>query len=89
MLLTPSTVFTSGNSSWMRFTAFSVSMPAERYSSCPVEMGRVSVSKSRSTGRMPYFCVARSKMRCAIATFLSAVSAMPSSSMVSAITPAP
>jgi hypothetical protein len=39
----------------MRFTAFKVSMPAERYSSCPVEIGSVSVSKSKSTGRMPYF----------------------------------
>src|SRR5882762_7540195 len=77
MLLTPRTVFTSGSSCRIRFTAAKVSMPADRYSSCPVEIGSVSVSKSKSTGRMPYFFVARSKMRCAIATFLSAVSAMP------------
>jgi hypothetical protein len=89
MLLTPRMVFTSGSSCLMRRTAASVSIPAVRYSSWPVEMGRVRASNTRSTGRIPYLVVASSKMRLAIATFLSAVSAMPCSSMVSAMTPAP
>src|SRR5439155_27364357 len=48
-------------------TLFRSSIPAVRYSSCPVEIGRVSASKIRSTGRMPYLLTARSKIRCAMA----------------------
>ncbi len=89
MLLTPRIVLTSGNSFLIRSMAFSVSIPAVRYSSWPVEIGSVSASKIRSTERMPYLFVARSAIRWAMATFLSALSAIPSSSIVSAITAAP
>ena len=60
MLLTPRIVFTSGSSCLIRLTASSVSMPAVRYSSCPVDIGRVSASKIKSTPRIPYFFVASS-----------------------------
>src|SRR6266704_3686723 len=43
MLDTPRMVMHSGSSSLIPFTALSVSTPALRYSSWPVEMGRVSV----------------------------------------------
>jgi len=71
-------VFTPGSTFLICLTAFSVSMPAVRYSSCPVEIRKVSASKIKSVGSRPYFFVAGSKIRFAIAVFFSAVSAMPS-----------
>jgi hypothetical protein len=51
ILLNPRMVLTAGSSLLIRLMAWSVSMPALRYSSCPVEIGRVSASKIKSTGR--------------------------------------
>lgn len=51
------------------FTAWSISTPAQRHSSGPVEMGSESLSKMRSKERIPDFSVSSA------AIFFSAVSA--------------
>ena len=66
-----------------------VSTADGRHSSSPVVSVKVSTSKISSSGSSPCSPQAMSRMRSAISTLRSAVLAMPTSSMVSAINAAP
>ena len=86
---TPSEVFTPGISALMRRMPSIVSTALGRHSSSPVVSVKVSASKISSSGSSPCSSQAMSRMRCAISTLRSAVLAIPTSSMVSAISAAP
>ena len=66
-----------------------VSIALRRNSSCPVASVKVSVSKIRSPGCMPYSPTQMSWITCATASLRAAVLAMPSASIVSATHAAP
>ena len=88
-LETPRMACTPGSSAFKRRMASSVSFASPRRSSCPPPRGKVSMSKSRSPGSMPWRPTAMSWMRWATRSFQSAVRACPSSSMTSATAAAP
>ena len=78
-----------GSSALMRRMPSIVSTALGRHSSSPVVSVKVSASKISSSGSSPCSSQAMSRMRLAISTLRSAVLAMPTSSMVSAISAAP
>ena len=88
-LETPSNTWVSGIASLMRRIDSMVSAAFLRSSAIPVEMGRASVSKKISLAGIPSSSVACLYARAAISNFLSAVRAMPSSSIVPITIPAP
>ena len=79
----------SGNSARIAAMPSSVHIASLRSSSLPVAMVKVSGSISRSDCGSPCRLQAKSTSRRAMRSLSSAVFAMPTSSMVSAITPAP
>ena len=85
----PNMICTSGNSSWMALMPSSVHWASLRSSSLPVAMVKVSGSISRSDCGRPCLLQAKSIRRRAMRSLSSAVLAMPTSSMVRAITAAP
>ncbi len=89
MLDRPRMIWISGNASRMARIPSKVHWPSLRSSSLPVAMVKVSGSISRSDCGRPNRPQANSTSRRATSSFRSAVLAMPCSSMVSAITPAP
>ena len=88
-LETPSDVFTPGSSALIRLMPSIVSTADGRHSCSPVVRVKVSASKISSSGSSPCSPQARSRIRLAISTLRSAVLAMPTSSIVSAISAAP
>ncbi len=88
-LETPSDVFTPGISCLMRRMPSIVATADGRHSSSPVVSVKVRQSKISSSGSRPCSSQAICLMRWAISTLRSAVLAMPTSSMVSAISAAP
>ncbi len=88
-LETPSEVFTSGISALIRLIPSIVSTAEGRHSSSPVVSVKVSASKISASGSRPCSSQQSSRIRLATSTLRSAVFAIPSSSMVRAITAAP
>ena len=88
-LETPSEVLTPGISALMRLIPSIVATAEGRHSSSPVVSVKVSASKIRDSGSMPWSSTHMSRIRLAISTFRSAVLAIPSSSIVNAISAAP
>ncbi len=86
---TPSEVWTPGISALMRRMPSIVATALGRHSSSPVVSVKVRQSKISASGSRPCSSQAISLMRCAISTLRSAVLAMPTSSIVSAISAAP
>ena len=86
---TPSEVLTPGISALIRRMPSIVSTALGFHSSSPVVRVKVSASKISSSGSKPWSSTAMSRMRWAISTLRSAVLAMPTSSIVSAISAAP
>ena len=86
---TPSEVFTSGISALIAVIPAIVSTAEGRHSSSPVVSVNVRQSKINSSGSRPCSSQQRSRMRLAISTLRSAVLAIPTSSIVSAISAAP
>ncbi len=82
-------ICTSGNSRRIAAMPSRVQAPSLRSSSLPVAMVKVSGSISRSDCGSPCWLQAKSTSRRATSSLLSAVLAMPVSSMVSAMTAAP
>ena len=88
-LETPSDVFTAGSSRLIVRMPSIVSTALGRHSSSPVVSVKVSASKISSSGSSPCSSQASSCRRRATSSLRSAVLAIPTSSMVSAITAAP
>ena len=88
-LETPSDVLTPGSSALMRRMPSIVSIADGFHSSSPVVSVKVRASKISASGSRPCSSHASSLMRWAISTLRSAVLAIPTSSMVSAISAAP
>ncbi len=88
-LETPSEVFTPGISALIRRIPSIVSTAEGRHSSSPVVSVKVSASKISASGSRPCSSQQRSRIRLAISTLRSAVLAIPTSSIVSAISAAP
>ncbi len=88
-LETPSEVFTSGICSLIALIPAIVSTADGRHSSSPVVSVNVRQSKINSCGSRPCSSQQRSRMRLAISTLRAAVFAIPTSSIVSAISAAP
>ena len=86
---TPSDVLTPGISDLIRLIPSIVSIAEGRHSSSPVVSVKVSASKIRASGSRPCSSQQSSRIRLATSILRSAVFAMPSSSMVSAISAAP
>ena len=86
---TPSEVFTSGSSAFSRRIPSIVSTAEGFHSSSPVVRVKVSRSKISDSGSSPCSSQAISLIRLAISTLRSAVFAIPTSSIVSAISAAP
>ena len=82
-------IWISGNSSWIALIPSSVHCASLRSSSLPVAMVKVSGSISRSDCGRPCLLQAKSTSRRAMRSLSSALFAMPTSSIVSAITAAP
>ena len=82
---TPSDVSTPGSSSLIRRMPSIVSTADGRHSSSPVVSVKVSVSKISSCGSSPCSSQTSSWIRCAISSLRSRVLAIPTSSIVSAI----
>ena len=88
-LETPSEVFTPGSSALIRRIPSIVSTAEGFHSSSPVVRVKVRASKISASGSRPCSSQARSRIRFAISTLRSAVFAIPTSSIVSAISAAP
>ena len=88
-LETPSEVFTPGISALIRRIPSIVSTAEGFHSSSPVVRVKVSASKISASGSRPCSSQAMSRIRLAISTLRSAVFAIPTSSIVSAISAAP
>ena len=88
-LETPSEVFTPGISALIRLIPSIVSTAEGRHSSSPVVSVKVSASKISASGSSPCSSQTMSRIRFAISTLRSAVFAIPTSSIVSAIRQAP
>ena len=88
-LETPSDVLTPGRRSLIRRMPSIVSIADGFHSSSPVVSVNVSASKISSSGSMSWSSTTMSRMRVATSSLRSRVLAMPSSSMVSAISAAP
>ena len=88
-LETPSEVFTPGISALIRRIPSIVSTAEGFHSSSPVVRVKVSASKISASGSRPCSSQAMSRSRSAISTLRSAVFAIPTSSIVSAISAAP
>ena len=88
-LETPSEVLTPGISALIRRIPSIVSTAEGRHSSSPVVRVKVSASKISASGSRPCSPQAMSRSRSAISTLRSAVFAIPTSSIVSAISAAP
>ena len=88
-LETPSEVLTPGISALIRRMPSIVSIAEGFHSSSPVVSVKVSASKISASGSSPCSSQAISASRCAISTLRSAVFAIPTSSIVSAIRAAP
>ena len=86
---TPSEVFTPGSSALIRRMPSIVATAEGRHSASPVVSVKVSASKISSSGSRPCSPQARSWMRFAISSLRSPVFAIPTSSIVSAISAAP
>ncbi len=88
-LETPSEVLTAGSCSLISRMPSIVSTADGFHSSSPVVSVKVSASKISSSGSMPCSSHTSSRMRWATSSLRSRVLAMPVSSIVSAISPAP
>ena len=88
-LETPSDVFTPGSSDLISRMPSIVSTADGFHSSSPVVSVKVSASKISSSGSIPCWLQTRSMMRRATSSLRSRVLAMPTSSIVSAISAAP
>ncbi len=86
---TPSEVFTPGRPSLIALIPSIVAIADGRHSSSPVVSVKVSASKISASGSSPCSSQAISLIRVAISSLRSAVFAIPTSSIVSAISAAP